>query len=574
MVQVFHFIKSFFAELFIIFLLILCINNYIGNVDQTIKADGIGYYDYLPSVFIHHDLDRRSFDQKLSPEEFERIKSLGVYVNYKGSMVNKYTCGTALLDSPFFLATYFFQNKSESPNNGYQASYQHAILYAALFYLFLALFFFKKILQLYKCSYSTILLSQLLIVFATSVTNYANFDASYSHINSLFAISAFIYFTKLYFENRKFSTYYLACAMLGLIIILRPVNGMIIFFIPFLAGSFRKLKEEFIFLLSHFLKTFAGILLIAVILSIQCLLWYFQTGSMLIYTYGNEGFNFLNPEVSNVLFSYRKGLFVYTPVLLLTMAALIWLGIKRKFYELFTWLGFFVLITYVISSWWCWFYGGSYGLRAYVDFYTIFFILFALMFDKLAAWLKILFIIPAIIFAYINVIQTYQYKEFILHWGDMDKAKYWTVFLKTGEPYKGMVWKRQYDYMQYQKIEELAFGDFTIPAHKDSTIALIHSSNLENAVLFQVGISNDFREDNDGGILLLIKEIKSDSVVFWHQRYLQHFNEKGLNQYNTGLFNYELPAKLSDKDYELKIVTHSASKSLDLKNVKLTVFKK
>ena len=29
----------------------------------------------------------------------------------------------------------------------------------------------------------------------------------------------------------------------------------------------------------------------------------------------------------------------------------------------------------------------------------------------------------------ISVIQTYQYKEYILHWIDMDKEKFWKVFL-------------------------------------------------------------------------------------------------------------------------------------------------
>ena len=574
MLILFNFIKSILFEVLVTLLLILIINNYIGNADRTINADGVGYYDYLPSVFIHHDLVRYNTDQLQSPEKFKRINSLNTYLDYKNSKINRYLSGTAILQSPFFIFTLLKQGKSIDIATGYEAPYQRAIFYAAVFYLFLTIIFLKKILLLYDCSALTIIIIQLLLVLGTSVTDYVNFDASYSHIYSLFVITIFIFLVKSYFKKRSYQYFLLICVSLGLILLIRPVNGIVIFFIPFLSGSFQKLKEEFLFLFKNPLRLATGIILTVSILSIQFLLWYLQTGNWVVNTYGDVGFDFFKPEWVNVLFSYRKGLFVYTPILIFSFISLVWFAIKGRYYELVSWLIFFILATYVISSWKCWFYGGSFGQRVYIDFYSMFFIVFALMFDKIAGYLKIAIIIPASFFVYLNIVQTYQYKEFILHWDDMNEQRYWTVFLKTAEPYKGLVWKKPYDYMQYQKIEEFAFGDFTIPAYMDSTIALIHSSNLENAIIFQVGISNDFNEDNDGGILLVIKEVKSNREVCWHQRYLQHFNEKGLNQYHAGLFNYEIPAKLSGKDYELKIVAHSGSKNMVLKEVKLKIFKK
>jgi len=41
---------SIINELLVIFLFIFLINNYLGNTDETIKADAAGYYDYLPSL--------------------------------------------------------------------------------------------------------------------------------------------------------------------------------------------------------------------------------------------------------------------------------------------------------------------------------------------------------------------------------------------------------------------------------------------------------------------------------------------------------------------------------------------
>jgi hypothetical protein len=51
-------LKFIFGELLVIVLFLTSINNFIGNVDFTIQADGIGYYDYLPATFIYHDLNR------------------------------------------------------------------------------------------------------------------------------------------------------------------------------------------------------------------------------------------------------------------------------------------------------------------------------------------------------------------------------------------------------------------------------------------------------------------------------------------------------------------------------------
>lgn len=47
----------------------------------------------------------------------------------------------------------------------------------------------------------------------------------------------------------------------------------------------------------------------------------------MVYTYGDVSFDFLHPQISNVVFSFRKGLFVYTPMLFFAMVAFIWLAL-------------------------------------------------------------------------------------------------------------------------------------------------------------------------------------------------------------------------------------------------------
>ncbi len=46
-------IRLCIGEVLIIFILLFILNNFMGYEKITIKADGAGYYDYLPSLFIY-----------------------------------------------------------------------------------------------------------------------------------------------------------------------------------------------------------------------------------------------------------------------------------------------------------------------------------------------------------------------------------------------------------------------------------------------------------------------------------------------------------------------------------------
>ena len=60
------------------------------NPRAVIWSDCEGYYSYLPGLFILKDF------HKLSAE------SMLIYPNEKGEFVNKYSCGVAYFELPFF----------------------------------------------------------------------------------------------------------------------------------------------------------------------------------------------------------------------------------------------------------------------------------------------------------------------------------------------------------------------------------------------------------------------------------------------------------------------------------------
>ncbi|NVO21001.1 MAG: hypothetical protein HXX13_14970 [Bacteroidetes bacterium] len=571
-------LKSVFNEILIVFLFIYLINNFLGNVEQRINSDAKGYYDYLPSIFIFHDFVRHNTTRELNPEKFKRIDKFGVYNDYGKQRVDQYTCGTAVLESPFFLAAWKLNEDVGEAGYGYNKPFQHCVFFAALFYLFLALFFFKKLSQSYNIRRSTIIISQLLLVFATGVTHYTNEDAGFSHVFSLFAITAFLYFVRIYFQEKKYSSYLWACALLGLIVLLRPVNGIIIFFVPFLAGSFREFWKAIAYLFKKPVKAGSGFLIFLLICSIQCLAWYLQVGEFLVNSYTHTKFNFLKPEWVNVLFSYRKGLLIYAPVLSLGILSLIWFAFKKRYTELFVWIGFFIILTYIISSWEIWYYGCSYGMRPYIDFYALFFLPFALMFDSSKLVFKVVMVLAGFFFIYVNMIQTYQYQNYIIKWMGMEKQDYWNVFLKTDNRYKGVVWKEYPGFQYYKKNFSKNFGDFRISENRDSTIIDIHTRHdtvdIAKVSVVQLRFINDFNIDNDTKITMLIKDVESGNSVCFVQIYMLRFLEKGWNQLQEGLFNYKLGKNLENKDYEIKVRVSAAISKADLQSVNISLYSK
>ena len=171
--------------------------------------------------------------------------------------------------------------------------------------------------------------------------------------------------------------------------------------------------------------------LITTIIFIQPLIYKIQTGEFFIYTYEGEGFNFFKPAIFEILFSYKKGLFLYTPLLLISLFGLrsMYSRGKFEFYSLILFLGF---LTYVLSSWWSWWYGGSFSSRVYMDYLSLFAILLGLAIQSISVNLvRKAYIGLVMALVIVCQIQTFQYRYYYIHWSEMTKEKYWDVFLRV-----------------------------------------------------------------------------------------------------------------------------------------------
>lgn len=403
------------------------------NWKGIIESDAKGYYAYLPAVFIYQDLNFNFF------ESIEKTKyyNKNWYYDYRigsfnNKIINKYYCGTALAELPFFLIAHFLSYIGNYELDGYSKLYPILISIAAIFYLLIGLFCLNSVLELYKITETQKSFVIITSVFGTNLFYYTVVEPGMSHIYSFAFISMFIYYAKLFFNSFNPKLIIIISIILGIILLIRPINGLIVFLLPFLASDINVLKQGFYKTITQKRQLIFGLCIIIIIFSIQFMYYKLATGNFFVYSYGEERFNFLKPHILEILFSYKKGLFVYTPIFLISLTGTyyFWKSSKFEFYSL---ISFLFLIIYVFSSWWMWYYGGSFSSRVFVEYIALFMILLAITFNKIQSInFRKCFIFSIVFFVILCQVQTYQYRYYIIHWSEMTKEKYWDSYLQMG----------------------------------------------------------------------------------------------------------------------------------------------
>ena len=432
--KIFKFIMRY-RLLIILIISVICASNVKWGGQrwkEIIAFDGKGYYAYLPAVFIYHDL-QLSFLDSIEEKYSGPNTQYEIRVVTPQGTIDKYFCGTALAQLPFFIIAHLLTKLTGGNADGYSYFYQINISLAGIIYVLIGLFFLQKILRNYSISEPIITIVIFTIFFGTQLFYYSIFEPSCSHVYSFAAITAFIFFLKKYIDNQNDKYLILLGTLLGIITLIRPVNGLIIFIFPFLASSreltFRVIKN----IIKNKTRFVTAATLFILITSLQFLFYYLQTGKIFIDSYVVESFIWNRPEIINILFSYKKGLFIYTPVTFIALAGLIPLFNKSRF-SFWWFIIFFLLISYVFSCWWMWWYGGSFSARPYTEFLSLFGILLALGLTSIIKTFNRILIYSLIVFCIILCqVQIYQFRYYIIHWEKMDKEHYWRVFMRLDQ---------------------------------------------------------------------------------------------------------------------------------------------
>lgn len=397
---------------------------------NIIEADAKGYYAYLPATFIYHDLNFGFYD---SIEKKKYYNPVLVY-DYRstapnGSRIDKYYCGTALAQLPFFLAAHCIAFISGNETDGFSRIYLLSITLAAIFYLFIGLRFANKLLELYEIRPGFRSFTLVALLFGTNLFFYSVCEMGMSHIYSFAFVSMFCYYAKRFFVTNTPKYIPVLFALLGMIFLIRPVNILILLALPFLAGSVSNLMYSINKTIQNVKSLVLGGLLLFGFIFIQALIYKISTGDWWVYSYGEERFNFSDPHFIDILFSYKKGLFLYTPLYLIALAGS-WFLYKRNKFEAVAFLFFFIVSTFILSCWWNWWYGGSFSGRVFVEYLSLFMLLFAFLMQHIVhRFARIFSNVLIVLLIALCQFQTYQYRYYVIHWENMTKEKYWNVFL-------------------------------------------------------------------------------------------------------------------------------------------------
>ena len=395
--------------------------------EAPIAWDVSGYYWYLPSIFIYHDLQHQSFKdsilKKYKPtgEDFQQGMQLD-----NGSYVMKYSSGMAVMYLPFFTIANVVAGPLGYPRDGFSMPYQLAIQLGGFLVSILGLWYLRKLLLNFYTD-KVVAITLILLVFGTNYLNYSAIDCGMSHC-WLFTVYVFILLNTHYFYQTFKTKYAIRTGLLvGLATLTRPTD-IISCLIPLLWGmesiSLGAIKERMGLVLKNLKALILAGICAALVISVQLIYWKHVSGHWLVYSYGNQSFSWKHPHAFLYSFNYRCGWLTYAPMMLLAIIGLI--PFLKNGKNKVAVIVFCLLNYYIVSAWDIWWYGG----RAMVQSYPVLmFPLAALVSTALDKKLLLWIFAPlALLFLYFNIWITYHYHRGNIYDSDcMKKNYFWRV---------------------------------------------------------------------------------------------------------------------------------------------------
>ncbi len=399
--------------------------------EKMLVSDTVHYHSWLTSAIIKQDLSL-SF---LSPDSTYDIQ-YAHNLTKQGVAVFKMPPGAAILQFPFFSIAHLAAHCFGFPADGYSMPYHWFIRLGGIFYLIVGLIFLRKTLR--KHFDETVVNFVLLITSLGSNLYYYSFmESGMSHVYTFSLVAPLMWFFDK--EKIRFQDALMIGTIAGMLILVRNSNVILLLYFPLLQFVGKSVKSYF-FTQPRLIVVAAIPFIFMVSLQIGYLHW--ATNQWTLSAYYGERFFWTQPEVLKFLFSFKKGWFIYSPLMIFVIPGL-WIMFRKREGEMLPILITLFLSVYVFSAWWCWWYGGSFGMRAMIDVYAF----LSLPIAHLMQWIvRQSFRIRQFAFRIIlfgvmlNIFQTYQYQNAIIHWDGMSSKLYRAHFFKirTSQIYPGL----------------------------------------------------------------------------------------------------------------------------------------
>lgn len=404
--------------------------------------DAFGYYLYMPAKFIHHDpwLTDRSWIEAVHAQYHASDTLYQIGPGPEGSVMYFFLMGMALLYAPFFFLGHAIALGTGAPADGFSTPYQYTIALGCLVYVLLGLLLFRRILLRF---FSDRTASVVIIVVGLG-TNYFHFMAvkDLETASALFMLMAALVWNTLRWHERPNWWNALGMGLCTAWITLVKPSEIFCALIPLLwnTGTVPALREKLRLSGKHWPMLLAAVGLGLAWLSPQLIYWHAKTGALIYDSYKNAGIglDIASPHIADVLFSYRKGWLLYTPIMLFAIAGL-FLARKTDKALLPTLLVYPLVTFWIAASWTEWWYGASYSIRPMITTYVLLAIPLGRMIERIRSASPVARYSGSsliVCLLALNLFQNWQFERWIIHPYRTTGKYYWSVFGQVTKPTK------------------------------------------------------------------------------------------------------------------------------------------
>ncbi len=326
----------------------------LGRSPKLIAGDGCAYYSWLPTLFIDHDLDFRNNLRALYAPD----SAAGQYLpTPRGTVATKCPIGLALMEFPVFAVAHLFARTAGAPADGVSMPYQVAVAAWLAGVFLLGLRAFHLALRVRGVGEPVAFLFAAMIVPGTNLLHYLLKEPSMPHAANVALIGFLAYLGAFGARDRLMD---LGLGMLiGLLLVTRNSTAALLPWIAMYLAPARRSAGGWT------LMALGALALLAANYAAVYLMW----GRLTFRTYADEGFTGGLAGLLGSLFGVRHGLFVFHPwylvLLALTAAGAVRMREHRPLF--ISALLSFALLWIFNGTWWCWWFGTSFGNRAFIE---------------------------------------------------------------------------------------------------------------------------------------------------------------------------------------------------------------
>lgn len=341
-----------FVVILVIGITVTSIISLCHNHGKSINSDGIGYSSYLRLYLIHHGLDFEQLIKHEQPYGLSRSPQTG-------KLASQYPVGTAIAQLPFFFIGHVVAKSGKWPADGWSAPYQWSVFFAALFWFCIGIAAAWVVIAT-RTNQISASFALIAVTFGTNLLHYVVNEPSMSHIYAFGVFASTLFLSYLFWRSPSTGKALAFGLLLGLLVSIRNYNILFAPLVLYPALLRINWKTVFSFWYVFGVGAFLGLLPHFILVT-------YYLGMPWANTYWTASLNWLNPKLSIVLFSVRKGWFFWTPIAAIGVLGLLY-GIRTKLRWFCTTAIIGIAgVAYIVSVWVDPVMGHSFGHRAFVD---------------------------------------------------------------------------------------------------------------------------------------------------------------------------------------------------------------